>query len=317
MLGIQELELSTASGMRVVLLNLGAAISKIFVPDREGHFANVTLPIRGADDSSYAGVTLAPYGGRIPDGEMTIDGMRYALVCNEGTNQLHGGPDAPARKIWTVEEKSCGEGYQQITFRAQAADGLDGFPGNRVFRARYRLYEDQRLEITLTAQSDKATRVNLSNHAYFNLSGDFSRKIHDHALSIAADRYYVNGENNRLVALEEAAGQMDRRELRVMGEPAGDPQIVSGRGFNHFFVLEKERTVPAAQLLHPESGRRMRLYTDQPCVVAYSGGWLEEPHCAIALEAEEHPLYPFAEPTKPLYPGEIYERHIVYAFDMV
>lgn len=311
----KEYRLFCPSGMEVVLLDAGAAVTCVRMADRDGTFANVALPLEGLDDPSCAGVTLAPYAGRIPGGLLHIDGKAVQLSINEGSNQIHGGPGSLAHKRWHCDGLREGPGFQEIAFSADAQDGLDGFPGNRRFTVTYRLCADQRLVLTLTAVTDRPTRVNLSNHAYFNLSGDFSRSAAGEQLQVCADEVYLNDGAFLACGRGAPPPALDYRQPRNVGGMDGDAQRECARGLNHCYVLSRCGDAPAATLSDPCSGRRMRLYTDQPCVMVYSGGFLPVPGCAVALEAQEHPESPFAPETPELRPGEVYRRHIVYRFD--
>lgn len=313
----KEYKLFCPSGMEVTVLEAGAALTGVCVPDRSGTFANVALPLKGTDDPSCAGVTLAPFAGRIAGGKMEIDGQTYQLTLNEGCNHLHGGFDALHKKRWQCEGRFEDEDVQEIAFSACVGDGVDGYPGNRRFTVTYRLWRDQRLEILLTATSDKPTRVNLSNHAYFNLSGDFEANVSDHLLEVNADEVYFNDEAFLMTGRGKAPPALNFAKMRRIGAPGGHVQLDGARGLNHCYVLRGGNDVPAAVLADERSGRRMRLFTDQPCVMVYSGGYLDNPNCAVALEAEEHPLSPYAPALPALYPGEVYRRRIVYQFDTV
>lgn len=302
--------------MEAVLLASGASLTGVRMADRHGVFANVALPLTAPDDPSCAGTTLAPYAGRIGGGRLRIGGTTVQLSVNEGANQLHGGAGALWRRPWRCEALREGPGYQEAVFSAEAEDGLDGYPGSRRFTAAYRLHSDQRLELVLTAQTDKPTRVNLSHHAYFNLSGDFSADISRHLLHIRAEEVYLNDAAFLPAARTGLPPALDYRRARPVGGPHGDAQREGARGLNHCYVLCGRPDEPAATLLDPASGRRLRLYTDHPCVTVYSGGFLPVPGCAIALEAQGHPESPFAPP-QTLRPGEVYSRRIVYRFDTV
>ncbi len=306
------------SGMDVVLQDTGAALFSVRTADRYGRFANITLSPRGTEDPSCAGVTLAPYAGRIAAGKLRIDGQTLQLTVNEGPNQLHGGAGALLHQVWSCTGCQCEDDFQEISFCAEAKDGQDGFPGNRRFVTTYRLHEDQRLEIELTATTDRPTRVNLSNHAYWNLSGDLSTNVENHLLELRADRVYLNDPAFLVRDLVKPPEELNFRHGRPVGGALGSEQRVNARGLNHCYILSPgENDVPAAILTDPSSGRRVRLYTDHPCVMVYSGGFLPIPRCALALEAQEHPESPLAPPPRTLYPGEVYRRRIVYQFDTI
>ncbi len=191
-----EYRLETKGGARVCLSAYGASIREVLMPDHTGAFANVALAANGRCDPSYAGATLAPWAGRIPDAALDVDGTRWQLSPNEGGNQLHGGEHNLSRQTWRFLGYQEGAGWQEALFSTEAPDGLDGYPGHRRFQAAYRLWDENRLDVRLWAESDRPTRVNLSNHAYWNLSGDLRQSIDSHLLSVNADAVYINNEQH-------------------------------------------------------------------------------------------------------------------------
>lgn len=310
--------LFSPSGMEVTLLEFGASVSCIRTADRHGAFANIALALKDPEDISCAGATLAPYAGRIARGRMDIDGIPYQLSLNEGRNHNHGGFHSLRDHAWCCEGMNETAEYQQIVFAADLADGIDGYPGNRHFTVTYRLHHKLALEILLTCDTDRPTRVNLSNHTYFNLSGDFSSDVSRHLLEIDADEVYINDDEFLMIARKSPPDVLDFSGLREIGTPGDHPQIVRAKGLNHCYPLSKSGGRPAATLICPDSGRRMRLHTGQSCLMIYSGGYLDTPNCAITLEAVEHPLSPCAKEMPPvLYPGKTYRRRILYQFDTV
>lgn len=319
--GVQEIgeyRLFCPSGMEVALLGAGASLAQVRVPGRDGAFANVALSPLAPDDPTFAGAVLAPYAGRIPGGRLRVGEETVQLACNEGSNQLHGGAHTLSHRPWACDGLREGPGWQEIAFSAEAADGEDGFPGNRRFTAVYRLCDDQRLTLTLTAETDRPTRVNLSHHPYFNLSGDFSKDVGDHLLCIPARAVYLC---DAAFLTSGRAGPppaaLDFTRARRIGDAPEDAQLALARGLNHCYVLASGQEQPAATLVHPASGRRLRLYTGAPCLTAYAGGFLSPPNSALALEAQGHPESPFAPATAPLEPGEVFQRRIIYQFDTI
>jgi len=313
----REYTLSSPTGMEITLMEMGASLIGVKTADRHGVLSDIVLPLKGPDDISCAGATLAPYAGRIARGDMEIDDRHFQLSLNEGRNHNHGGFLSLRDRPWRCCAQNETEQYQEIRFCAELQDGTDGYPGNRYFTAAYRLWRQQQIEILLTAESDRPTRVNLSNHAYFNLSGDFSSDVSRHLLTVDADEVYMNDDEFIMVDRRQAPAELDYRHERIIGKPGSDPQIARARGLNHCYVLRENSDRPAATLICPDSGRRMRLYTDQPCLMLYSGGYLDTPNCAITFEALEHPLSPCAKKPPILYPGGIYRRRIVYHFDTI
>ena len=309
--------LRNARGTEALLACAGASLTGLKLACGGGQFVNVALTPQGPCDPSCAGATLAPYAGRLRGGLLCIGGHILQLAVNEGSNQLHGGPNSLVHRPWRAEGVARGGGWSEVCFEAELADGVDGYPGCRRFRTTYRLWDDDRLDITLEARSDRPTVVNLSHHAYWNLSGDFSRPADDQLIRVNADAVYLNGEGHLPVGVA-ACGRppFDLGGLRpVMREgEAEDPQLALANGYNHAFCLRAGEE-PAAELLDPVSGRRLRLYTDQPCVVVYAGGCLTPSRCAVALEPQEHPRPAPDAPGPVLEPGTVYCRHICYVFD--
>ena len=309
--------LRNARGTEALLACAGASLTGLKLACGGGQFVNVALTPQGPCDPSCAGATLAPYAGRPRGGLLCIGGRILQLAVNEGSNQLHGGPNSLVHRPWRAEGVARGGGWSEVCFEAELADGVDGYPGCRRFRTTYRLWDDDRLDITLEARSDRLTVVNLSHHAYWNLSGDFSRPADDQLIRVNADAVYLNGEGHLPVGVA-ACGQppFDLGGLRsvMRAEEAGDPQLALANGYNHAFCL-RAGVEPAAELLDPVSGRRLRLYTDQPCVVVYAGGYLTPSRCAVALEPQEHPRPAPDAPGPVLEPGTVYCRHIRDVFD--
>ena len=306
--------LENPGGVRVGLSAMGASIREVVTPDRAGRFVNVALPQTIPPHGSYAGATLAPFAGRIRGGLLPVEGGVWRLALNDGPNQLHGGPHNLANVRWKTEGARQEAGFQSIRFFAEAAHGLDGFPGNRAFAVTYRLWEDNRLEILLYAESDRSTRMSLSNHAYWNLSGDFSHAPSGQLLQIAAERVYWNDGAHLPMEKRPVGGTpFDFRAPAPLVErvSGNHPQLAIARGFNHAFALNAPDGTPAATLTDPRGGRRLRLYTDQPVLWLYSGGYLPVPSCAVALEAEGTP----DGPGELVAPGRPYSRRICFVFD--
>lgn len=313
----REYTLSSPDGMQITLLETGASLVGVRAADRNGTFANVALGLKGPGDTSCAGATIAPYAGRIARGQMEIDAQTFQLSLNEGRNHNHGGFHSLRDRPWRCDGQLSAAQYQQIAFSAELEDGVDGYPGNRRFAAIYRLWHDRRIEILLEAKTDRATRVNLTNHAYFNLSGDFSSDVSRHLLLLNAREVYLNDDEFIMTGRAAPPDALDFSRECEIGNPCGHAQIERARGLNHCYVLHSADQA-AATLVCPDSGRRLRLYTDQPCLMLYSGGYLDTPNCAITFEALEHPISPCAKAIPPvLYPGETYRRRIVYQFDTV
>ena len=202
-------------GTEAFLACEGASLTGLTLPGDSGQFVNVALTPQGPCDPSCAGATLAPYAGRLRGGLLRIGARTLQLAVNEGPNQLHGGPNSLVHRPWRTQGVTRGDGWSEAAFEAELDDGVDGYPGRRLFRTVYRLWDDGRLDITLEARSDRLTVVNLSHHAYWNLSGDFSRPADGQLIRVNADAVYLNGEGHLPVGVA-ACGQppFDVAQLR-------------------------------------------------------------------------------------------------------
>lgn len=334
---LSPIQLQNAQGMRVLIDPLGASLREVWAADARGQWANVALcPLRPGGhitDGSYAGALLAPCAGRIRHGRLPMGGHVHQLACNDGPHQLHGGPQNLSKALWQPQPVEASGDNQNVTFRCEAPHGLDGYPGHRCFTARYTLDNQNTITLEMTATTTAPTWVNLSSHAYWNLSGDFGRSALHQLLHIAAEEAFANDEDHLPAERRPVAGTtLDFCSPTPIGQRleafAHDPQVRIGRGLNNAFVLTGAQ--PCATLLDPTSGRRLRLYTDHPALVLYTGGFLggdtvlpgglsATPGCAIALEAQEFPDAPNLPgvPAPMLSPGEVRRRFIRFALDWV
>ena len=320
-------------GLRCTLCDLGASIVDVRVRRSDGAFIDVALSSRGflsgMEDPSLAGRTIGPCCGRIREGRISIDGVPFQLARNDGANHIHGGPNGAAFQFWTARQLSA----SRVRFELELPDGLDGWPGNRTLRAEYAV-EGSCLRVIYSAVTDSATWVDMTNHVYWDLGGRFDGSALDQVLEISAKRVVFNGEGHLPVDILPAEGPFDfTRPATLAGNMALSPahgQLVMGRGYNNAWLLDDElrRTrACAARLYAPSTGIRMTMDTDQPAIVLYSGGFLNEknrivdgvasPGCAVALEAQQLPD-PFHLPgvrPEPLRPGDRFRREIVWRFE--
>ncbi len=291
-----DFTLSNAAGAHVTLATLGAAITGIFVPDKIGRLADVTVPA-----GASAGKTIGRYANRIARGQLSLDGTTYALALNEGRNTLHGGPDGFSKREWSIVERTD----SSIEFLLRSPDGDQGFPGAMECHVRYRWNASNELSLEYAATTDAPTVINLTNHVYFNLSAGKSADISQHELQIAASAYTpLDGE---LIPTGEIAGvQGTAFDFRTM-RPIGD------RMYDCNFVLDgwTGNLAYAAQARDPLSGRCVVVKTTQPGLQLYTGKpgafALETQHFA---DAPHHPNFP----TTVLRPGETFRATTVYGF---
>lgn len=322
--------LKNDDGMEVSITNYGGIVTSVMVPDKNGNMDDVVL---GFDDFEkyraghpYFGAITGRYANRIAGGRFELNGEVYELPTNDGDNHLHGGVEGFDKKFW---EADLHEEENAITFSYLSPDGEEGYPGNLEVDVTYTLTDANELQIDYFATTDKSTVLNLTNHSYFNLSGDSTQDILDHQLTINADRY-TPVEN--LIP----TGEMNP----VEGTPFDftEPETIGARidaippGYDHNFVLNNPDAGvrKIATSVHEESGRMLEVYTDKPGVQLYTGNFLDgtvtnrqdqpiEQYAAFCLETQYFPDSPNQPgfPSTDLNPDETYETTTIYKFSVV
>jgi aldose 1-epimerase len=329
--------MTNSAGMRVGIVTYGGIIQSVEVPDRRGRGANVVL---GYDNlaaylarSPFFGATIGRYANRIANGSFTLDGTTYRLPRNDGTNTLHGGPQGFDKRVWAAApfEESRRVGVV-LDYRSPA--GEMGFPGSLDVQVRFSLGERNQLRMDYRATTDAPTVVNLTNHAYFNLSGEGSGSIEDHELRIAASHY--TPVDARLIPTGEIAPvsgtPFDFLGWTRIGERVrgSDPQLVFGRGYDHNWVLDQHAGTAlhrAAWARDPGSGRVLIVSTTEPGIQFYSGNFLNgtifgtsdrayRQGDAFTLESQHFPNSPNQPnfPSTVLRPGEEFTSSTIYQF---
>ena len=330
---VERFTLRNANGVEVVLSSLGAAIHSIRTPDRGGRTADVVLGFDTFDEWTanppFFGVIVGRYANRIAGGRFSLDGAAYTLATNDGPNHLHGGPRGFDKRVWQAEPLGA-ESSNAVRFTYKSPDGEEGYPGTLAVSVVYALTPDNALRLDYTATTDKATVVNLSNHAYFNLAG--AGTVLDQQLQIHADRY--TPVDASLIPTGELASvdgtPFDFRELTAIGAriAADHPQIRIGGGYDHNFVLNgaSGQLRSAARAVDPASGRTLDVQTTEPGVQLYSGnfgspiagrhGEAYPRHGAFCLETQHFPDSPNqpAFPSTVLRPGETFHSTTVFTF---
>lgn len=325
--------IKNSSGAYVELSPVGAGIVGIGVPDREGKIENVVLGYgKGEDyfaDGPCAGKIPGRYANRIAKGKFTLDGKEYTLPVNNGPNHLHGGPEGFQNKLW--DSRVEGEAVEFMYF---SEDGEAGYPGNLKVVAHYEWSEENELKLTMTAETDAPTVVNLTNHVYFNLRG--SGSCLDHILRLNASEFLPTDET--LIPTGEVAPvagtPMDFVIPKEIGEEikADFPALNYGKGYDNCYLIDGAQPgqlSEAAELYEDESGRCLNVYTTQPAVQIYTGNWLSgcpegrngekyEDYDAVAIECQHCPDSPNRPefPTTVLRPGEVFEEAIIWAFSV-
>lgn len=327
--------LTNASGAYVQLHNIGAGIASIAVPDRYGKLVDVVLgypvPESYFGDGPCFGKVPGRFANRIALGRFTLDGVEYTLPVNNGPNSLHGGPEGFQNKVWESRIDR-----DAVEFLYDSADGEMGYPANLKAVARYEWSEDNELRLTLTAASDAATVVNLTNHVYFNLKGEGNGDILDHILTLNASEYLPTDATQ--IPLGEsvpvAGTPMDFINPKAIGlDIKNDFEALKiGKGYDHCWVIDGHvpgQLQTAAELYSEVSGICCRVTTTQPGVQVYTGNWLSgcpegknghryNDYDGVALECQHYPDSPNKGdyPSTVLRPGETYAEAIIFDFDV-
>jgi len=314
--------LKNARGMSVQILDLGGVIASIKVPDSSGNFADVTTgfdyPQPYLDGAGYMGAIVGRYANRISGGKFSIDGIDYSLAKNNGDNAIHGGLVGFDKKIWDVE-LLVGLHDAKLKLSTFSPDGEEGYPGRVEVSVIYTLNDQNQLTIDYSATSDKATIINLTNHAYFNLDGHQAGSILEQEVMLNANHFTPIDESSipTGVILDVAGTPLDFRQRKAIGLDieSEDRQMTFGSGYDHNFVInhsEPGSVSLAAEVYSPNSGRVMKVYTDQPGVQFYTGNFLNGKlvgkegavygrRSAFCLETQHFP----DSPNKPMFPSTI------------
>jgi len=326
--------LTNKNGMEVCMTNFGARIVSIYVPDRDGNFGDVVLgfdSISGyQNNKTDFGAFIGRYGNRINKGQFAIDGVQYQLQVNNYGHCLHGGPKGFQYCMFDIRQVND----QSLEVSYVSADGEMGFPGKLTTKAIYTLTDDNAIDIKYEATTDKPTIVNLTNHSYFNLSGNPEKTILDHMIEINADGY--NPIDTTFMTTGEIAPvcctPMDLRKPVKIGEGINKYEFIqlkNGNGFDHNFVLNTagNDSIVACRVIDPESGRTLEVYTDEPGVQFYAGNFLDgtvkgkkgivyKQRTAFCLESQHYPDSPNKAnwPSVVLRPGKTYTSHCIYKF---
>ena len=282
---VESYTLTNQNGVTVKVMTLGATITVIDVPDKNGKFADVVFgfdSVEGyqSDKNQYFGCTAGRVANRIAKGVFKLDGKDYKLAVNNGPNHLHGGVKRSLDKIvWKADITKTAAGQNGVHFTCTSPDGEEGYPGTVKFDVDYSLSDKNELRIDWKAATDKATPINLTNHSYFNLAG--ARRaptVLDHELMVAADSYIaVDATLIPTGKIEPVKGTvLDFGKLTKLGARIDKLLDTGAKGYDHCFALTKRSNEPtlAAKLRDPQSGRTMTVLTTQPGIQVYTGNFL-------------------------------------------
>lgn len=327
--------LTNAEGMEACITNFGGRIVSLMVPDRDGKMVDVVLGHDSIADyvniDGNFGALIGRYGNRINQGRITLNDSTYQLPQNNYGHCLHGGPKGFHNSVWDATQLN--DSTLQLTLKSP--DGEAGFPGNLDVKVTYQLTADNALQITYEADTDAPTICNLTNHAYFNLSGDPSQTILDEVVTIDAAQitpidstFMTSGE---MTPVEGTP--FDFRQPKAIGKDidVADQQLANGHGFDHNFVLtpaDSMRVVASA--VAPSNGVRLEIVTDQPGLQFYVGNFLDGTvkgkrgvaypfRGAFCMESQHYPDSPNKPqwPSTQLNPGDHYKTVTAYRFSTV
>jgi len=333
---ISAYTLENASGIKMKVMNYGCIIMDLETPDRDGNIEDITLGydnLQGyLDLTPYFGAIVGRYGNRIAKGRFELDGQSYELATNNDSNHLHGGVVGFDKRAWDIETFN-NMGESGLTCSIVSPDGEEGYPGQVEAQVTYTLNDKDQLVVDYLATSDKATPINLTQHAYFNLSAFKDQDILGHEIQINAD--HITPVDDTLIPTGDFAAvegtAFDFRTARLIGDriDAAETQIERGGGYDHNFVLNGDmgELRSAARVVHPGSGRVLEVETTEPGMQFYSGNFLDGAitgkngvnyirRSGFCLETQHYPDSPNQEnfPSTILRPGEKYESQTVFTF---
>jgi aldose 1-epimerase len=327
---IEAFTIYNTQGASAKLITYGATVTELHVPDRNGKMGDVVLGFDNLEgylgNHPHFGGTIGRYGNRIAKGKFTLDGKEYQLAINNAPNSLHGGPTGFDRRVWKGEPLEVKDGAA-VRFTYFSKDGEESFPGNLHVSVTYTLTNTNEFKLEYTAETDKDTVVNLTNHSYFNLAG--SGDILKEVLYLNADKY--TPVDLTLIPTGEIASventPLDFRKPTAIGAHIAEIKDIGG--YDHNFVVYGKMGALriSARVTDPASGRQMEVWTTEPGVQFYSaiglngsvvgkGGIAYPKYGALCLETQHFPDSPNRPnfPSTVLKPGTKFHSETIYKF---
>lgn len=320
----QKITLENRNNVKLILSDYGASTLGLICPDRTGKLDDIMLGFDSIDEytkNRFFGCTVGRFANRISKGNFKLDDVQYHLNCNDGENHLHGGIKAWDTKVWKWKQEKSG-----ILFELTSPDDDEKYPGVVHASVYYTLTDDNEVKIVFKATvSGKPTIINMTNHAYFNLSGqDCNDKILDHIIEIKASNYLP--VDNVLIPTGEIRSVITDNAFNFLTPKPIGQDIEDAGGYDHNYCLDTNTGMMslAARIYHKSSGRQVEVYTNQPGMQFYTGNGLEgqlgkngnkyEKHCGFALEPQCYPdnVNQLSFPSSVVRPGETYERIITW-----
>ena len=327
--------LKNANGMEMCVTNIGGRIVSILVPDKNGNFQDVVLGFDNIEEyipfNTNFGAIIGRYGNRIANAKFTLSNRAtYTLRANNGNNSLHGGPRGFHTCFFDIEQPD----NQTLVCTYLSKNNEENFPGDLLVTVTYRLKDDNAIDIEYEAKSNQLTVVNLTNHSYFNLSGNPENTILDHILFLNANAYTPTDEGLIPTGSIDKVAEtpMDFTKPMAIGARIDDinfEAIKLGNGYDHNYVLNNPGNIAtlAAKLTAPSTGITMEVYTTEPGIQIYTGNFLDGSNVgkkgiayqfrtAICLETQHFPESPNQPnfPSTELKPGDLYSTRTIYKF---
>lgn len=329
--------LKNEKGMEISIITYGGIITNWTAPDKNGNYNDIVLGFDSIEKYQMPGVPffgalIGRYGNRIAKAKFSLDGTEYTLAANDGQNHLHGGTKGFDKVVWNASEETT-DSTASLVLTYLSKDMEEGYPGNLQTKVTYTLDNNNELTVLYEATTDKKTVVNLTQHTYFNLSGDFSKNILDTEMTINADAYLpVDATLIPTGELRPVAGTpFDFREPKALGKDieAENEQLKRGGGYDHCWVLnnQNEGIRLAATAHDPQTGRVLKVYSDEPGIQLYTGNFLDGTlpskqegnyghRTGFCLETQHYPDSPNQPefPSTVLNPGETYKTTTSFKF---
>ena len=335
---VDQFIMKNKNGMKVGVITYGGIITFLTAGDKNNEYKDIVL---GYDNlaqyeasSPYFGAIIGRYGNRIAEGKFDLNGESYELVKNNGANHLHGGLKGFDKVVWKAKQNIT-ENTALIELTYFSKDMEEGYPGNLKVKVTYTLDNNDELTVNYEASTDKTTIVNLTQHSYFNLSGDFKNDILDHELVINANSFLP--VNSKLIPpgkFQDVLGTpFDFRNSKTIRRDINveDEQLKNGLGYDHCWVLndQSEGFRFVASAYEPNSGRLLEIFSDEPGIQFYSGNFLDGTlpsktggkynfRTGFCLETQHFPDSPNQKnfPTVELNPGENYSSRTSFKFSV-
>ncbi|MCW2118191.1 aldose epimerase family protein [Flavobacterium sp. 7A] len=332
--------LRNKNGIEITFTNYGQRLVSLMVPDQNGKFEDIVLGFNTLEDyknpkAKYIGAIIGRSANRIANGEFTVHQNKYTLTVNNGKNHSHGGNNGYNNQVWDAVQLAS----NQIEFSRLSPDGEEGYPGNLQVTTKYTLTNSNELIIDYSATTDKSTIVNLTNHSFFNLSGEGNGNVNDHILMINANNYTpLNADQIPIGEITSVQGSpFDFRVPKAIGQDLHqqNQQLTIASGYDQNYVLNnspknKNGLVFAAKITQPKNGRTLEIYTNEPGLQFYESNYFDGSligksgkaylyRGAFCLESQHFPDAPnqgnFTKTT--LEPGQTYHSTCVYTFGIL